>query len=125
VCVYSVCVVLCVGSGLATGSSPVQGVLPTVCKIKKLKKRRRSNKKTCKAIDRHRGFSINEGLWSRLCLNLRNYSETAVTQLNGRRPDHRHVQATYTCYAWLILVQYHALFDLHGSGLIVRVSYVI
>jgi hypothetical protein len=28
VCVYSVCVVLCVGSGLATGWSPVQGVLP-------------------------------------------------------------------------------------------------
>jgi hypothetical protein len=28
VCVYSVCVVLCVGSGLATGSYPVQGVLP-------------------------------------------------------------------------------------------------
>jgi hypothetical protein len=30
VCVYSVCVVLCVGSGLATGSSLVQGALPSV-----------------------------------------------------------------------------------------------
>jgi hypothetical protein len=32
VCVrlFCVCVVLCVGSGLATGSSPVQGVLPSV-----------------------------------------------------------------------------------------------
>jgi hypothetical protein len=31
---YSVvCVVLCVGSGLATGSFPVQGVLPTAYKI--------------------------------------------------------------------------------------------
>jgi hypothetical protein len=30
VCVYSVCVVLRVGRGLATGWSPVQGVLPTV-----------------------------------------------------------------------------------------------
>jgi hypothetical protein len=29
-CVYSVCAVLCVCSGLATGWSPVQGVLPTV-----------------------------------------------------------------------------------------------
>jgi formate hydrogenlyase subunit 3/multisubunit Na+/H+ antiporter MnhD subunit len=29
-CVYSVSVVLCVGSGLATGLSPVHGVLPTV-----------------------------------------------------------------------------------------------
>jgi hypothetical protein len=40
VCVHLFCVyvVLCVGSGLATGWSPVQGVLPTVYKIKKLKK---------------------------------------------------------------------------------------
>jgi hypothetical protein len=30
VCVYSVCVVLCVSSGLATGWSLVQGALPTV-----------------------------------------------------------------------------------------------
>jgi hypothetical protein len=30
VCVYSVCVVLCVGSGLAAGWSPVKGVLRTV-----------------------------------------------------------------------------------------------
>jgi hypothetical protein len=39
VCVYSVCFVLYVGSGLATGWSPVQGVLPTVYRITKLKKR--------------------------------------------------------------------------------------
>jgi hypothetical protein len=30
VCVYYVFVLYCVGSGLATGLSPVQGVLPTV-----------------------------------------------------------------------------------------------
>jgi hypothetical protein len=41
-CVYSVCIVLCVGSSLATGWSPFQGVLPTVYGIKKLKKRQRS-----------------------------------------------------------------------------------
>jgi hypothetical protein len=35
---------LCVCSGLATGSSPMQGVLPTVYRIKKLKKQPRSNK---------------------------------------------------------------------------------
>jgi hypothetical protein len=29
-CVYSVCVVLCIGSGLPTGLSLVQGVLPSV-----------------------------------------------------------------------------------------------
>jgi hypothetical protein len=37
VCIYSVCVVLCAGRGLAVGWSPVQGVLPTVYRIKKLK----------------------------------------------------------------------------------------
>jgi uncharacterized membrane protein YsdA (DUF1294 family) len=47
VCVrlFCVCVVLCVGSALATAWSLVQGVLPTVYRIKKLKKRPRSNKK--------------------------------------------------------------------------------
>jgi hypothetical protein len=37
VCVYSVFVLFCVGSGLATGWTPVRGVLPTVYMIKKLK----------------------------------------------------------------------------------------
>jgi hypothetical protein len=36
VCVYSVCVVLCVGRGLARGWSPVQWALPTVYRITKL-----------------------------------------------------------------------------------------
>jgi hypothetical protein len=46
VCVslFRVCVVLCVGSGLATGLSPVQGLLPTGYRIKKLKKRPRPKK---------------------------------------------------------------------------------
>jgi hypothetical protein len=35
---------VCVGSRLATGWSPVQGVLPTVYRIKKLEKRPRPNK---------------------------------------------------------------------------------
>jgi hypothetical protein len=53
-CVY---VVLCVGSGLATGLSPVQEVLQTVYRIKKVKKQRRFNKRTVepqilKLIDR-------------------------------------------------------------------------
>jgi hypothetical protein len=43
--------ILCVGSGLASGWSPVQGVLPTVYRIKKLKQQLRSNKKDCRAID--------------------------------------------------------------------------
>jgi hypothetical protein len=43
VCVYSVFVLPCVGSGLATDWSPVERVLPTVYKIKKL---------TCNGISR-------------------------------------------------------------------------
>jgi hypothetical protein len=38
---FCVRVVLCIGSGLATGSSPVQGALPIVYRINKLKKRTR------------------------------------------------------------------------------------
>jgi hypothetical protein len=37
----SVSFILCIGSGLATGWSPVKGILPTVYRIKKLKKRPR------------------------------------------------------------------------------------
>jgi hypothetical protein len=44
VCIYSVFVALCVGSGLATGRSPVQGVLLTVYRIKKLKRQPMFNK---------------------------------------------------------------------------------
>jgi hypothetical protein len=43
---FWVCVVVCVGSGLATGWSLVQGVFPTVYGIKKLKKRPRFDKRT-------------------------------------------------------------------------------
>jgi hypothetical protein len=47
VCVLFFCVyILCVGSGLATGWSPIQGVLPTVYRIKKLIKRPRSTQRT-------------------------------------------------------------------------------
>jgi hypothetical protein len=46
-CVHLFCVsvVLYVGRGFATVWSAVQGVLPTVCKIMKLKKRTMSNKR--------------------------------------------------------------------------------
>jgi hypothetical protein len=46
VCVrlFCICIVLCVGSGTATGWFPVQGVLPTVYRIKKLKKKRPRSK---------------------------------------------------------------------------------
>jgi hypothetical protein len=54
VCVrlFYVCVVLCTGSGLATGWSPIQGVLPTVCRINKLKNGQ--GPKGCRAIERER-----------------------------------------------------------------------
>jgi hypothetical protein len=51
--VYSVCVVLCVRSGLATGWSPVQGVLPTVCRLRNWKSGQGPTK-GCRAIDRDR-----------------------------------------------------------------------
>jgi hypothetical protein len=55
VCVhlFCVCVVLCVGSDLMTGWSLVQGVIPTVYRIKKLKKAAKVHK-GCRAIYRER-----------------------------------------------------------------------
>jgi hypothetical protein len=47
----SVCVILCVGSGLAAGWSPVQRVLQTVCRLKNWKKRTKVHK-GCRARDR-------------------------------------------------------------------------
>jgi hypothetical protein len=50
IAVHLICVcVLCVGSGLATGWSPTQGVLPTVYRIKKLKKQSRFHQ-GCRAM---------------------------------------------------------------------------
>jgi hypothetical protein len=54
-----VCVVLCVGSGLSTGWFLVEGVLPTVRRINKLKKRPRSNKRTVEPeIDRYQAVRL-------------------------------------------------------------------
>jgi hypothetical protein len=49
-CLFCVSVVLCVGRGLATGWSPVQGVLSTVYRIKKLEKSVQGPIKGCRAI---------------------------------------------------------------------------
>jgi hypothetical protein len=51
VCLFGVSAVLCAGSSLATGSSPVHGVLPTVYTIKELKKMTKVHK-DCRATDR-------------------------------------------------------------------------
>jgi hypothetical protein len=56
VCVYSVCVVLYIGRGPVTGWSPVQGVQPTVYRVKKLKSCQGPTK-DCRAID---GWMENE-----------------------------------------------------------------
>jgi hypothetical protein len=50
---FCVCFALYVGSRIAMGWSPVQGVLPTVYRIKKLKKLQMSNRRTVQPhIDR-------------------------------------------------------------------------
>jgi hypothetical protein len=47
---FRVCVVLCIGRGLATGRSPVQKVLPTVHRLRNWKSAKVH--KVCRAIDR-------------------------------------------------------------------------
>jgi hypothetical protein len=56
---FYVYVVLFVGRGFATDWSPVQGVLPTMYRIKKLKS---GNGRTegCRVIDSKEGITINE-----------------------------------------------------------------
>jgi hypothetical protein len=49
---FCVCVVLCVGSGLVRGWSPVQGNLTTAYRIKKVKNWPRSNRQTDRQTDR-------------------------------------------------------------------------
>jgi hypothetical protein len=49
---FCVCVVLCVGMGLSTGWSQVEGILPTAHRIKELKQWQSS--KNCTAIERER-----------------------------------------------------------------------
>jgi hypothetical protein len=72
VCVRLFCVhvVMCVGSGLATGWSPVHGVLPTVYRIKKLKKRPRSKRLQSHREKQRKYVLINtiHDLWGTLSL---------------------------------------------------------
>jgi hypothetical protein len=46
---FCACVILCVSSGLATGRSPVQGVLPTVYRIRITEKEAKAQQKVCRA----------------------------------------------------------------------------
>jgi hypothetical protein len=69
VCVrlFCVCVVLCVGSGLATGSSPVRGLLPTVYRIKKPKKKVQGpTKKIQIFVSQRKGRAIAQAVSRRL-----------------------------------------------------------
>jgi hypothetical protein len=69
-----------------------------------------------------RRFSVNGSLCSRLCLTLFNCSETAVSQLISRRPGRPKNQASYTSWAWLLIMKYHVHFDLHYLELLLPVS---
>jgi hypothetical protein len=63
VCLFCVCVVLSVGSGFAMGWSPVQGVLPTVQRIKKPKKRPRPIKRAQRSINNNVIHAVNTVPW--------------------------------------------------------------
>jgi hypothetical protein len=64
VCVYSVCVVVCVGSGLATGWSPVLGVLPIMYRLWNWKSCQGPTK-GCRTIERERDGNNKEMCWYR------------------------------------------------------------
>jgi hypothetical protein len=62
VCVYSVFVLSCVGSGLATGWSPIQGVLLTVLRLRKWSETKRFTGALCSSgsnrKERERGIDL-------------------------------------------------------------------
>jgi hypothetical protein len=60
------CIALCVGSGLVTGSFPVQGVLPTRYRIRKLKMLPRSSKRTVESWMNGWMDGWMDGLWFRM-----------------------------------------------------------
>jgi hypothetical protein len=44
------------------------------------------------------------------------HSKMAVSHMNSSTPDHHQVQASYTSYAWLLLVQSPVHLDLDDFG---------
>jgi hypothetical protein len=61
---FCVCVVLCLGSGLATGQSLVQGVLPSVKLLKRLKEKPRHPYRGIRGTDEKKiiiGFGLDSG----------------------------------------------------------------
>jgi hypothetical protein len=59
-------------------------------------------------------MSVNAGSCSRLCLNLFEHNKTKLVSCTAIGLT----AASYTSYAWLLLVQYHVHLDLHGLGLL-------
>jgi hypothetical protein len=88
VCVrlFSVCVVLCVGSGLAKGWSPVQGVLPTMYRLRNWKSGQ--GPKGCRAIERERDVVIS-------LLVCRLISKSPITGYNGLQQQWSHLHSEY------------------------------
>jgi hypothetical protein len=62
VLLFCVCAVLCVSKGLATGWSPAQGVLPTACRITKLGKAARAQRRATDALMKY--WSLCSGIVS-------------------------------------------------------------
>jgi hypothetical protein len=86
---FCVCVVLCIGgggSGLATGWGPVQGVLPSVYRIKNLKRR------GCIAIDRY----IDREFYDRIISNCSSGPCTLQLEDFVKHVDTRHARTAET-----------------------------
>jgi hypothetical protein len=69
--------------------------------------------------------AINADFCRRLSLNLFYHSEMAVSHFNGFRSDHCKALASYTSYAWLLLVQLQLHLDLDDFGWLLPVSCII
>jgi hypothetical protein len=73
---------------------------------------------------RYQRFPVNEDLCDRLCLNLCNYSITAVNQLTVVGLTEAKIKIP-TSFVWLYLMQYYVHFNLHSLGLLLPSACVL
>jgi hypothetical protein len=111
VCVYSVCVVLCVNSGLATGWTPDKGAQPFI-RLQNLKKKRPG---------------LNKGLWSHWWINVHYCVRKSPSMVLVRwiKPTYCHIislRFTLIVFSHLCL---GLLIDLFPSGFLIKILHAL
>jgi hypothetical protein len=120
VCVSLCCVVLCVGRGLVSGRSPVQGVLPIVCRFtsknpstpqgKRGRLRKKERKKERKLVSLDRLTTLNNSKLIFYRVILWNFIRDRI--MKGLRRSLGRLKAVYAFTAWLHMIHFNNIFTL-------------